>query len=195
MRSYLSLFVFALGVTFLLSACSEDPVPKPKSYFRIAFPEKKYHSVDSLNCFSFDLPDYGFVRQSPDMRAGDRCWYNVYFPRFYGEVYMTYKDISKSAPLNVLLEDLHKTAYSHTTMAEGITAKTFEDRENRKFGIVYEVKGNVASQIQFCITDSTSRFIRGSLYFACPPNKDSLAPVVKFVSADVERMISSFRWK
>lgn len=176
-------------------SCSEETVPKPVAYFRIDVPEKRYVQVDSLNCFSFQAPDYAFVKASPDMGAEDKCWYNIYYPRFNAELYLTYKSISKDAPLDVMLEDLHKTAYGHSSRADNITAKSFEDPANNKFGIIYDVEGNVASQIQFCITDSTSNFVRGSLYFACPPNKDSLDPIVKFIHKDIEKFIDSFRWK
>ncbi len=184
-----------LSLLFILGACSDDPVPKPTAYFRIAVPEKKYQKVDSLSCFSFDLPDYAFIKNSPDMPAGERCWYNIYFPKFQAEVYLTYKPISKEIPLMVMLEDLHKTAYGHSSRADNISTRSFEDPANNKFGFIYDVEGNVASQVQFCITDSTKNFVRGSLYFACPPNKDSLDPIVNFIHQDIDRLINSFRWK
>ncbi len=195
MRSSALTYLFILVSTLVLCSCGEDPIPKPAAYFRIAVPEKKYQKVDSLSCFSFDLPDYAFVKTSPDMRGSDRCWYNIYFPRFNAELYITYKEISKDAPLDVMLEDLHKTTYNHSARADNISSRIFEDAEHRKFGLIYDVEGNVASQVQFCITDSTRNFIRGSLYFACPPNKDSLAPIVNYIHKDIDRIIDSFRWK
>ncbi len=183
-------------LTVFLTACGDNPIPKKTAYFRIELPEKKYQLVDTLSCgFGFEIPSYAFVKPSPDMKPGDQCWYNIYFPRFKGEVYLTYKTISKETPLVQLLEDLHKTAYGHSARADNISARTFEYPEEKKYGIIYDVDGNVASQMQFCITDSTSRFIRGSLYFACPPNKDSLAPVVKFIRSDIEHFIASFKWQ
>ncbi len=179
-----------------LGSCSDDPIPKPQGYFRIELPEKKYSMVDTLSAnFQFELPQYAFVLPSPDMIPGDRYWYNIYFPKFRAEVYLTYKDINSSNTLPILLEDLHKTAYGHSSRADNIEVRSFEDASNHKYGLIYDVQGNVASQIQFCITDSVSRFIRGSLYFACPPNKDSLAPVVNFLHQDVDRFIATFRWK
>lgn len=184
-----------LAALFCFSSCGEDPTPKPTAYFRIDVPEKNYRLVDTLDCgFKFEVPEYAFIKPSPDMKAGDECWYNIYFPRFNAEVYLTYKKIGPDATLATMLEDLHKTAYGHSSRAENIQASTFEDPKNKKFGIIYEVQGNVASQIQFCITDSTKNFMRGSLYFACPPNKDSLDPVVRFIQKDIDQLISTFRW-
>ncbi|MCR5455573.1 MAG: hypothetical protein K6F33_11355, partial [Bacteroidales bacterium] len=63
------------------------------------------------------------------------------------------------------------------------------------YGLLYGIKGNVASPLQFYITDSTRHFLRGSLYFNCSPNKDSLAPSVEFVRQDIERLFETLIWK
>ncbi len=180
---------------FILTSCTEEAVPKKTAYFRIDLPAKNYKRIENTDCgFSFELPEYAFLKTSPDMPPGEKCWYNIYFPRFKGEVYLTYKDINKNIQLNTLLEDLHRTAYGHSAKADNINARTFEYPGEHKYGLIYDVDGDVASQMQFCITDSTSRFLRGSLYFVCTPNKDSLDPVVRFIRQDIEHMIESFKW-
>lgn len=184
-----------IWILFLIG-CSDDPVPKPRAYIRIDLPAKKYQLADTLNCpFRFELPQYAHVLPSPDMQAGEKCWLNIYFPRFNGEIYLTYKEINSETTLQQLLDDLHKAAYTHQVRADNITSSTFEERDKKKFGLIYEVEGNVASQMQFCITDSTRHFVRGSLYFATVPNKDSLAPVVKFIREDIYHLMQTFQWK
>jgi len=188
-------FLIILIPVILLAGCGENPIPKKTAYHRITLPKKNYHRVDTLSCgFSFELPDYAFLKTSPDMPANEQCWYNIYFPRFKGEIYLTYKNINKEVTLDLLLEDLHRTAYGHSAKADNIETRTFEYPEERKFGLIYQVSGNVASQMQFCVTDSSSKFVRGSLYFVCPPNKDSLEPVVNFIQKDIEHLISTFTW-
>ncbi|MES2629749.1 MAG: gliding motility lipoprotein GldD [Bacteroidota bacterium] len=182
-------------IAVLTCSCGEEAVPKPQSYFRIELPRKTYNPVDTLSCFAFELPDYAFVRVSPDMPAGERCWYNVYYPRFKAEVYLTYKKIDKDVTLADLSEDLYQTAYGHSVRADNITSAVYSYPEQRKSGVIYKVDGNVASQVQFSVTDSSANFVRGSLYFACTPNKDSLAPVVEFIRKDIDHMIRTFRWK
>ena len=56
------------------------------------------------------------------------------------------------------------------------------------------MEGNVASNYQFFLTDSTNRFFRGAMYFNMRPNADSLQPVTDFVKADLEVLIESFEW-
>ncbi len=47
----------------------------------------------------------------------------------------------------------------------------------------------------FYLTDSSSNYFAGSLYFETVPNYDSLQPVLNYVIEDVEHMINTFEWK
>ena len=44
------------------------------------------------------------------------------------------------------------------------------------------------------ITDSTSGFLSGSLYFNVQPNRDSLAPAIDFFREDIVHLINTFEW-
>jgi gliding motility-associated lipoprotein GldD len=65
----------------------------------------------------------------------------------------------------------------------------------KRFGMVYDLKGDVASAVQFFITDSTKHFLRGSLYFNIQPNRDSLNPVIDFLREDIMHLIETTQWK
>ena len=79
--------------------------------------------------------------------------------------------------------------------AEAIEEYTVSDSAKSVYGVIYEINGNTASSLQFYLTDNSSHFVRGALYFNAQPNSDSIAPVEKFIKADVDRMIRSFNWK
>ena len=49
--------------------------------------------------------------------------------------------------------------------------------------------------MQFWITDSTTHYVRGALYFNVAPNPDSIAPVDEYIREDIRHLIESFRWK
>lgn len=63
------------------------------------------------------------------------------------------------------------------------------------YGLIYDIKGNAASEFQFHLTDSLNHFLVGSLYFNTPPNQDSIQPVLDFVKQDIEHLFSTFEWK
>ena len=67
--------------------------------------------------------------------------------------------------------------------------------ENGTYGLIYDIKGNTASSVNFYITDSTSGFFSGSLYFNVQTNKDSLAPAIQFFREDIVHLINTFSWE
>ena len=52
---------FLLVVVLLATGCAEDPVPKPRGYFRIDLPEQRYTTWTDDNTFSAELPVYARV--------------------------------------------------------------------------------------------------------------------------------------
>lgn len=176
-----------------LSSCDQDYVPKPRGYFRIALPEKTYKTYNPSDCpFLFDIPTYSEVTKDPSPRA-EPCWMNIEYPQFRATVYLSYKPVHND--LEKFIEDSRSLSFKHIPKASGIEEQTISDQTNRVYGNIYHVKGSAASSVQFYLTDSTNHFLRGSLYFYAIPNPDSLAPVNEFLSADIDHMVASFRWK
>lgn len=179
-------------LAFTMVNCSEDPVPKPRGYFRITFPEKKYQLLDTIYPFTFEFPAYGTIVKEEN-RAGEGEWFSIAFPDFKAKIHLSYKDISGN--LNQLTEDARNLAYKHTYKADAIDERVFSSPEKRVYGIMYDIKGNSASSVQFYVTDSSRHYLRGALYFRCEPNKDSLAPAISFFTTDVVHLIETLRWK
>jgi len=173
-------------------ACSENPVPKPRGYFRISFPEKNYRLLDTIYPFTFEYPVYGTIVKEEN-RQDEGEWISVSFPAYKAKIHLSYKDISGN--LNQLTEDARNLAYKHTYKADAIDEQVFTNPQKKVYGILYDIKGNSASSVQFYVTDSSRHYLRGALYFRCQPNKDSLAPAIEFFTADVVHLIETLRWK
>jgi gliding motility-associated lipoprotein GldD len=183
-----------ISVLVLLTVvgCKQGYTPKPLGYHRIDFPEKEYQVYHSDCPFTFEFPVYGEVRQ--DLSPGaEPCWLNIQFPEYNGTIHLSYKPVQQN--LSKLTEDARSLTYKHTVKAEAISEKLFTKPQRDVHGILYDVKGNAASSLQFFLTDSSNHFVRGSLYFQVQPNKDSLAPVIDFFREDVIHFMESFRWK
>jgi len=93
-----------------------------------------------------------------------------------------------------LIDDAHVFVDKHTIKADAILQTRYEHPDQRVYGVLFEIKGNAASSIQFFCTDSVNHFLRGALYFDAEPNKDSLAPVIKFLKKDVEHLLETLHW-
>jgi gliding motility-associated lipoprotein GldD len=57
------------------------------------------------------------------------------------------------------------------------------------------LSGEVPSQFQFYITDSTRHFLRGALYFPTATKNDSLAPIINYIKQDMIHLLNTTRWK
>jgi gliding motility-associated lipoprotein GldD len=191
--------VLCLMSCVLLTSCHNDYTPKPKAYPRVILPERKYELYEAPGCpFKFEKPVYANVSRDSiyfgKRIKNDQCWMDVNFPMVNGTINLTYKDINDTMKLERLVEDAHKLSFKHTTKADYIDEIRIQN-DHGIGGILYDVGGDAASNVQFFLTDSTRHFIRGALYFNNPPNTDSMAPVVAFVKEDMKRMLKTFEWK
>ena len=189
-HSILVLFIAVHGLIFW--SCNSTPVPKPRGYFRIEFPEKSYRLFDSIYPFTFRYPVYGKVNPEVD-HGQDGSWINVDFPKHNARIHLSYKNVTGN--LSLMTEDARTLAYKHTVKADAIDERVFSNSTKKVYGVLYDISGNSASSIQFFLTDSSKHYIRGALYFRSQPNKDSLAPAVEFFEKDVVELIESFEWK
>jgi gliding motility-associated lipoprotein GldD len=184
-------YFWTIFIPLFLTACSSD-VPKPRGYFRIDLPEKTYVKFDETGYpYSFEYAD--IARIVPKKSQQDSFWIDVTYPQFNAKIYGSYKQIKGN--FREISEDSREFVYKHTVKADAITEQPYEDKTRRVYGILYELKGNTASGIQFVLTDSTHHFFRGALYFNNPPNRDSIAPVSDFIREDIIRMIETLEWK
>ena len=184
---------FLLVICFFLLSCGTDYVPKPKGFFRIDLPEKQYTEYSSDCPFSFEHPIYSKVSQYTGTNTMP-CWMNIDYPKFQGRLHLSYFAINNN--IEEYLEDSRSLAYKHTVKAEAIDEKLFIRDVARVYGVLYEIEGvSTASSIQFFLTDSTTHFLRGALYFNIAPRNDSLAPVINFIKEDIYHLIETFKWK
>ncbi len=188
----LLLLILLPGILLLPGSCKRNYTPRPHGYFRITLPEKKYVAYKGPCPFTFEYPDYAVVKKDEEPGAGP-CWLNLDFPAFHGKIHLTYKTVRGN--LGQMLEDTYSLAYKHTVKADAIREHSFADKNRHVYGILYDIQGNVASNVQFYLTDSTRHFIRGALYFKLVPDQDSLAPVIRYVKKDIVHLIETFSWK
>ncbi len=192
MKTCLSYLLFLSTILFI--ACGSEYSPKPRAYFRIEFPEKKYQTYSGDCPYSFDFPEY--ARVEPDSsRDSKPCWLNVNYPQFNGRIHLSYQRISSITEFNQLTEDARTFAFKHTVKATAIDEGIISYPKEKVYGIYYSIDGNTASSVQFFLTDSTKNYLRGALYFNEQPRLDSIQPVLNFIKKDIDQMIRTFKWR
>lgn len=190
MRS--KLYIIFIGLIFAFGSCRKADIPRPYGYFRVNLPPHHYRTIDTLGLpYRFDIPQG--VQLIDRESRGEKYWIDLKYPALNASIYCSYKPV-KGDLIN-LLEDTRRIVYKHSIRADGINEKVFENPSKKVYGILYDLKGNTASAVQFVLTDSTKNFFRAALYFNNVPNKDSIAPMSEYIREDIIRMMESFEWK
>lgn len=195
-KSFLLLsFALIALIIGILSSCNNEYTPKPRGYFRIALPEKRYILLDSIYPYTFEYPSYAHITNDP-LSPEEKDWINIEMPAFHGRIHISYKPLTDKKSLVQFTEDTRTLALKHMSKASGIRNIAIADPNRKMYGLVYEINGmGAASPYQFYLTDSTTHWLRGSLYFDAIPNNDSLAPVIDFVKTDIQHLFETIRWK
>jgi gliding motility-associated lipoprotein GldD len=190
------LFIAILLLT--LVACKDESyTPKPRAHFRIDMPEKKYVPLTVDFCpVTFQYPDYMVIHQKTtyfNENPEHPCWLNMQTPFFNSTLHLTYVEISSPKNLEESINDSYKYSLKHSSKADFIDEVQIQGNGN--YGKIFDIGGNVASSVQFYITDSSKHFLRGSLYFHEHPNVDSLRPVINFLREDIKVLMNTTVWK
>lgn len=190
--------VFSAACFLLIASCNSNYTYKKKGYFKIDFPEKKYQLFDKPGYpYSFEYPVYATVVKDSSF-FGDATenpwWINIDVPQFGGRIYISYKEVAKNN-FDSLVNDAFKMAYrKHTDISTGINDSLVQTA-NGVEGIYFSLAGNTATANQFFLTDSTTHFLRGALYFDAAPNEDSLGIVNDFLKKDLLHLVNTLKWK
>lgn len=190
--------LFLLLAPLLLGACNSDYIIKPRGYYKIDLPQKKYQRFEGGGYpYTFEYPVYGKVVKDTsffEAQPENPYWINIDFPQLAGRIHISYKDVTRSS-FDSLVNDSYTMAYKqHTNVATGIKPVPFTTPTGLE-GVYFTLKGNTATANQFFVTDTSRHFLRGALYFDATPNEDSLRPVNEFLKKDLEHLINTIRWK
>lgn len=193
MKTHKNLVILNFIILLSLFSCREEDVfPKPKNYLRIELPKHKYKEFNDSCNFKFQYSEYSKVITKPNSPT-ESCFKNIIYPKFKAALYCTYVNLNSN--LFQYTEYSRKLAYEHTIKSIGIEEVKLENKEKNVYGTSFEIKGNVACNYLFYLTDSSSNYFAGSLYFETFPNYDSLQPIIKYVIKDIEHLINTFEWK
>jgi gliding motility-associated lipoprotein GldD len=186
------IFYLVCSLTIFFSCDEEDIIysPKPRGYCRITFPERAYHSFDTTCAYTFEVPVYTKVVKP---EGAEPCWFNINYPRFNANIHLSYKAVNNDLARHI--ENSHYFANKHQVKATGVEETVIARDSAKVYGLLFDISGNAASNLQFYLTDSTHHFLRGSLYFNSVPNIDSLKIVIDFIREDVLHLINTTAWK
>lgn len=187
------------GILLLITAafffsCESEYIPKPKGYNRIDLPEHSYQQLTAAHPYTFEYSSHAVILKDSSYIA-EPHWIDIYYPEFKSNIQITYKPIKKaSKSFDDLIGDSHKLASKHNVKAYSIDEGVIKTA-NGNTATIFELEGQVPSQFQFYVTDSTNHFMRGAVYFRTATKNDSLAPVIEYMKMDVMHLLNTLKWK
>jgi gliding motility-associated lipoprotein GldD len=182
-------FIVVLLVLGIVACSShENYVPKPSTYLELNFPDRAYANYSDTCGYRFNKPSYFNVKNV----KGSDCNRDIELSTLNGTLHLSRIDIDTS--LGVYINYAIDKVEEHKVKATAIFDSTFIRNDARVFGTFFELQGNVASPFQFYLTDSTSRFLSGVVYFNTRPNYDSIKPTLDFVKKDLFELMNTLEW-
>lgn len=187
MRILLLLFI----MTLLWPACKDAaPSPRPRAYPRVEYPKRNYVIFDRSECpFTLEYPGYGQV-----IDKDSTCWFDLYFPDFNARLHCSYIPLGDRNEYDDLVRDAFIIANKINERANYMEETRLRNPHGTG-GILLTWTGPAASPVHFFLSDTTSHFFKGALYFDAKVQPDSLAPISAFIKEDINHLISSFKWK
>lgn len=195
MKLKIAVLLWVITCMSLLS-CTRQYTPKPRGYFRIDLPKPHYHDfVNGTFPFTFHVSSMVKFEQAASVSPNNNSHcFTFSYPTFNANIYCTYltvnrididKEIAKSRDL------VSRTSKNINQVEE----QAYDNPDAHVYASLFMLDEDAASPFQFLITDSSHYFFRAALYYDCPLNADSLAPVTAYLKQDIIEMIQSFNWK
>ncbi len=188
---YISALLF---IGLLAAACSRDYQPKPIGYNRLVLPLPAYQNTPDTLPYGFEYSQFArFGIDSSWMK--EKSAVEIYYPELKATIHLTYKKIyHQEKLLREYMQDAYVLTAKHQIKAYAIN-ESIVKTPSGKTAIIAELEGEVPSQFQFTLTDSTDNFLRGAVYFNVKVQNDSLQPAIEYMKKDAMHLVNTLIWK
>lgn len=181
-------------LTSVATACKSDKssraVPRPDAWPRIEVPEAEYveQAYSGVNLA---------INRSAQVEmkdANEGLWLDVSYPEFPGSViYLSVSNLKDEEGLRAAIANRRQRMELN---AGGATTELTElSSEGGWTAELALTRSSLTTPLQFLAHDGKKRLISGALYLNYPSetSSDSVAPIVRAVNRDIERMLQSLR--
>jgi len=182
--------IILLFIVTSVLGCKDEVLPKPKGMLSLNYDAPFFEKINADCDFSFEKNKKALLQKA---FKKNQCGYTLTYPHLNATIYLSHREINND--LRKLLKDAQNLTQEHVVKADEIIPKSYDDPENKVYGMFYEVLGDAASQSQFYVTDSVRNFLLGSLYFNVKPNYDSVYPAAIYLQKDMRRLMETTRWE
>lgn len=186
-------FLFPIVIGLILTSCGEERfTPKPPTYLRLELPQAVYSDYTDDCGYMFRINENYSVEKAPVQNESFNCHRRINLGALNGTIFFRY--INMTEPVAYYINNSIDEVEVHQVKATNIQDKQIIRPNDRVFGTVFELQGDVATPFQFYLTDSTERFIYAEILFNSRPNYDSLKPTLDYLKKDLDTLLQTFKW-
>ena len=184
--------ICSLYFLFTFFSCENNSsLPKQDAYLRIEFNEPNYLIHKSQN----SKINFLYNTSSSSLESISARTINLDYKKLGMSLDLSFDKLNDETELTNYLRDFNLLLDAHTKRSNGFLIKEFENRNYSTYGKLYEFRGDVASPIQFFLTDSINNFIHGSLNMTFKSKYDSIYPSVQYIKNDILVFFESINLK
>ena len=184
--------ICSLYFLFTFFSCENNSsLPKQDAYLRIEFNEPNYLIHKSQN----SKINFLYNASSSSLKFTSARTINLDYKQLGMGLDISFDKLNDETELTNYLRDFNLLLDAHTKRSNGFLIKEFENRNYSTYGKLYEFRGDVASPIQFFLTDSINNFIHGSLNMTAKSKYDSIYPSVQYIKNDILVFFESINLK
>ena len=184
--------ICSLYFLFTFFSCENNSIlPKQDAYLRIEFNEPNYLIYKSQN----SKINFLYNSSSSSIESISARTINLDYNKLGMSLDLSFDKLNDETELTNYLRDFNLLLDAHTKRSNGFLIKEFENRNYSTYGKLYEFRGDVASPIQFFLTDSINNFIHGSLNMTVKSKYDSIYPSVQYIKNDILVFFESINLK
>ena len=192
-KKIIAALLIVISSAAFFTSCKKDYQPKPLGYNRLILPEPVYRLSPDTLPYQFEYSAHAKFLNDTSW-VSEKHWVEVYYPELKANIHITYKRIRNFDQLKEYFNDAFVLTSKHQIKANAIDEVVVKTPSG-KTATIAELNGEVPSQFQFTITDSTTHFLRGAVYFFTKVNNDSLAPAIDYVKKDAMHLVNTIEWR
>jgi len=170
----------------VLFSCNSSITPKQSAFFAPEFGVSSYNSFRTQCNYSFSKNKIARIQYL------DNCNFNIVYDNLNAKIFFSSININNNFPDIIKVFD--ERIIENSSNVTEVNVSEYTDDQILVYCRMFNYVGNSPSNLHFYLTDSTSNFLAGSLFFNTEPNYDSLLPYINYIRADVRKLIENFEW-
>ena len=173
-------------IFLVLFSCDSSIAPKQSAFFAPEFGASSYNSFTTQCNYSFSKNKIAKIEYL------DKCNFNIVYDNLNAKIFFSSININNNFPDIIKVFD--DRIIENSANVTEVKVSEYTDDQILVYSRMFNYVGNAPSNLHFYLTDSTSNFLAGSLFFSTEPNYDSLLPYINYINADVRKLIENFEW-